>query len=368
MDTRSRYMLIRRRWLGLVTILAFALLFVAAVAAPSSAMNRLRQSVSIAADQPAAPTPVPLPAPASDGDQILNPLPVPMTETMTDTVRMVLAIYTSVTEDAQSAQVRAIVVPNNSALIYLPAIKATQATPPIATPTPTPRPAKPADLALTIWPSPSIIVIHGQTLIYELRATNYGKGQVTRALVTLPYANQQMSVIDSRFTDPRDWVSEVAAEHVDVTFGPVAAGEERTAAIVFRVRDTLADRTVISMRANYSWDDHRNGGAWRSNWAPVVIGAGNESAPWVPVLIDPIGGFAGTTHHFYTDRFIPSEGIYTWLNTPQGVRPLELRGVADLLGRVWLDFTSTGLQSGTYQLVLYGARSKLTGVSTFSVR
>jgi hypothetical protein len=312
------------------------------------------------------PAPATLRAQAGDGDQILNPFPVPMAETMTDTVRAVLTVYPSLPDDAQLVQGRAIVVPNNSVLIYLPAIKAARATPPA--PTPTPRLAKPADLAITIWPSPSIIVIHGQTLIYELRATNYGKGQATRALVTLPYANQQMSVIDSRFTDPRDWVSEVAADHVDVTFGPVAAGEEHTAAIVFRVRDTLADRTVISMRANYSWDDHRNGGAWRSNWAPVVIGAGNESAPWVPVLIDPIGGFAGTTHHFYTDRFIPSEGIYTWLNTPQGVRPLELRGVADLLGRVWLDFTSTGLQSGTYQLVLYGARSKLTGVSTFSVR
>jgi hypothetical protein len=321
----------------------------------------------MAVTQLAKPAPATVRAQAGDGDQILNPFPVSMTETMTHTVRTVLAGYISMPEEAQSAQLRAMVVPNKGVLIYLPAIKAARATPPAPTPTPTPRLAKPADLAITIWPSPSIIVIHGQALIYELRATNYGKGQATRVVVTLPYANQQMIVIDSRLTDPRDWVSEVTADHVEVTFGPVTAGEERTAAIVFRVRETLADRTVISMRADYRWDDHRNGGAWRSNWAPVVSGAGNESAPWVPVLIDPIGGFAGTTHHFSTDRFIPSEGIYTWLNTPQGVRPLELRGVADLLGRVWLDFASTGLQSGTYQLVLYGARSKLTGVATFSV-
>ena len=104
-----------------------------------------------------------------------------------------------------------------------------------------------------------------------------------------------------------------------------------------------------------------------SNWAPVVTGAGNESAPWVPLLVDPIGAYAGTTHHFYTDRFIPSEGIYTWLNTPYGVEPLELRGTADLLGRVWLDFSSMGLRPGTYQLVSYGARSNLTGVATFYV-
>ena len=220
---------------------------------------------------------------------------------------------------------------------------------------------------MTIWPSPSIIVVRGQTLIYELRVKNYGKGGATSARVTLPYTDQQLTVIDSRLTDPRDWVSKVAADHVDVTFGPVAAGEYRTAAIVFRVKETLADRTVINMRANYSWSDHRDGGAWRSNWAPVVIGAGNESVPWVPLLVDPIGGFAATMHHFYTDRFIPSEGIYTWLNTPYSVEPLELRGTADLLGRVWLDFPSTELRPGTYQLVTYGARSNLTGVATFYV-
>ena len=66
-------------------------------------------------------------------------------------------------------------------------------------------------------------------------------------------------------------------------------------------------------------------------------------------------------------RFIPGEGIYTWLNTPDGVKGLELRGVADQLGRVWLDFPSTGLRPGTYQIVAYGARSNLTGVATFYI-
>ncbi|HEU5101894.1 MAG TPA: hypothetical protein VFU22_22890 [Roseiflexaceae bacterium] len=286
---------------------------------------------------------------------------------MTDTVQAILIAYISMAEEARSAQTAAMAVPNSGRLIYLPAIKAAPAALPLPSPTPTPRLSKPADLAVTIWPSPSIIVISDQTLIYELRVKNYGKGEARSAVVTLPYTSRELTVIDSRLTDPYDWVSEVADDHVDVTFGPVSAGEYRTAAIVFRVRDNLAYRMVISMRANYSWSDHRSGGAWRSNWAPVVVGAGNESAPWVPLLVEPISGTVGTTHHFYTDRFIPSEGIYTWLNTPHGVEPLELRGVADSLGRVWLDFSSKGLRPGTYQLVTYGARSNLTGVATFYV-
>lgn len=349
-----------QRLLRLAALAALGLALLAALAAPSAAYYYVQP--------PAGPPTIPPAAPTLDGsdDPILNPFPGPITEAMTDTVRAVLAVYATIPEDARSAHLVGMAVPNSGVVIYLPAIRVARTAPP--PPTPTPRPARPADIAAAIWPEPSIIVMRSAPLTYELRLRNYGKGEAKRALVTLPYANSQLAVISSRFTDPRDWVSAVTSDHVDVTFGPIAAGEYRTAAIIFRVREALPDRTVISMRASYSWDDHRSGGAWRSNWAPVLVGAGNAGAPWVPLWVDPLGGPAGTTHHFFSDRFIPSEGIYTWLNTPQGVRPLELRGVADLLGRAWLDFSSAGLAPGTYQLVAYGARSNLTGVATFVVK
>jgi hypothetical protein len=260
-------------------------------------------------------------------------------------------------------------VPNSWSAIFLPSIRFSRSAAPAPepTPTPTPRPAKPADLAVTIWPWPSIIVVPGGQLAYELRVKNYGRGDATSAVVTLPYTTRQLVVIDSLFSDPGDWVSEVADDHLDVSFGPLEEGEYRTAVIIFHVNATLPDQAVISMRASYTWSDRRDGGDWKSNWAPVLVGAGNESAPWVWLTVDPLGGWPGTTHHFYTDRYIPGEGIYTWLNTPDGVRALELRGIADSMGRVWLDFQSAGLRPGTYQLVLYGARSNLTAVATFYV-
>jgi hypothetical protein len=39
-----------------------------------------------------------------------------------------------------------------------------------------------------------------------------------------------------------------------------------------------------------------------------------------------------------------------------------------MYGRVWLDFSSTGLPPGNYSLVVYGARSNLTGVGGFVVQ
>ena len=84
--------------------------------------------------------------------------------------------------------------------------------------------------------------------------------------------------------------------------------------------------------------------------------------------VEPFAGSAGTTHHFFSDRFIPGEGVVTWLNTPDGVEPLELRGIADPMGRIWLDLKSSGLPPASYQIVLYGARSNLTGVASFNVQ
>jgi hypothetical protein len=283
---------------------------------------------------------------------------------MTETVRALLAIYQQRMASPDTATLP-LHVPNTWSLVYLPAVFV--ARPNSSTPTPTPQPGKPADVTVTIWPSPSIIVVREGALAYELRVKNCGAAAAHSTNVTLPYRRAQLVVIDSRFSDPRDWVSALTDDHLDVTFGPLAAGEQRTGTIVFRVGERLPDRTVISMRASYAWSDARDGGAWRSNWAPVLLGSGNESAPWVWLAVDPLGGFVGTTYHFFTDRFIPSEQISTWLNTPDGVKPLDVRGVADPMGRVWIDFRSSELRPGSYQLVLYGGRSNLTAVATFIV-
>jgi hypothetical protein len=255
--------------------------------------------------------------------------------------------------------------PTPTATNIPPTVTPTSTTPP---PTWTPEPAPvPADVATTLWPSPSIRVARNGTLAYEIRVKNYGEGEAGGNSVRLPYNKQQMTVVDSRFNKPGDWVSELADDHVTVTFGRISPGEYRTATIIFRVNGWLPDNTVIHMRATAAWSDGAGGGSTRTNWAPILVSPANASAGWVWTEVDPLGGWPGTNHRFFSDRFIPGEGIVTWINTPGGVKPLDLRGTADRDGRVTLDFRSSGLPAGTYSLVLYGARSNLTGVATFYV-
>jgi hypothetical protein len=209
------------------------------------------------------------------------------------------------------------------------------------------------------------------TLEYELRAKNYGKGSANVDRVTLPFDRNQLTVETAVFSEEGkkqgDWVSESTSDHVTVNFNNIASGELRTATIIFRVKSGLADGAVISIRATTDWSDDRGGGSWGSNWAPILVGKSNDSAPWVWLTVEPLGGYAGTSHRFFSDRFIPGEGVVTWLNTPSGVRALDLKGVADGSGRVTLDFRSTNLTPGTYSLVVYGARSNLTAIATFYV-
>jgi hypothetical protein len=99
----------------------------------------------------------------------------------------------------------------------------------------------------------------------------------------------------------------------------------------------------------------------------VLVGSGNDSAPYVWLKIDPASGPPATSYQVISNRYAPGEGVVTWLNTPGGVKPFGPRATADGRGNIVLTFSSASLPRGTYQLVVYGTRSELTGVITFSV-
>lgn len=307
----------------------------------------------------------PLPSPTTD--------PFPATDTMTDTI---LAIVNELNALPQPLEPPAGAVPamldenevaaqNHEAhRVYLPMIRRSGSN---TTPPPTPRPT-PADIAVTIWPAPSIRVARGELLTYEIRLANYGGASASSVRVRMPYPRQQVTLLDARFTPGSgDWVSAIENDAVIVTFGPLAAGARRSATLVYRVGATVANDSVINMRAAASWSDAASGGSTLSNWAPVLVGSGNATSAYLWLAVTPTHGRAGTTHRFFTDRYIPGEGVVAWLNTPTGVAPLDLRTIADRDGRVWLNFTTTGRAPGNYSLVVYGARSHLTAVAGFTV-
>lgn len=307
----------------------------------------------------------------------------PPTEAMTDTVNTVVATLSELPQpplppeavlqamDIAAPALRDANLPVNYQL-YLPLLLQGAAAGDAATTQPdaTTR-ASGADVAVTIWPAPSIRVARRGTLAYEIRLANYGNGEAASIRVNLPYNQNQFTLVNARFkSGSGDWVSSTKNNQITITFGRLKKGERRTGTIYLQVKDNLPNDTVISMRAKFDWSDGRSGGKGSSNWAPVLVGSSNDTSAnqWVWLSVDPVRGRVGTTHRFFTDRFIPNEGIITWLNTPNGVKPLDLRATADSDGRVWLNFSSSGRTPGTYQLVVYGARSNLTAVGTFIVQ
>jgi hypothetical protein len=346
---RKRYMLLANA-AGFLVILAFAL-----------ALLSPRRAPVIQADERGLdPTPT--------GDGAYQPNPFPITETMTDTVQLVLSQYLAPQPNVPQALAAQEFTPlGNVSAVYLPMI---QRQGPATPPTPRPQPRERADIAVTTWPEPSIYVMRGGRLVYDLRITNYDSGSAEHTRVTLPYDRRQMRPIGSRLEGAKgDWVSRVTDRAIEVTFGEIAGKAGRSGQLVFEVATTLGNDTVLDMRPTYEWsDDQGDRGPYATNWAPVLVGNGPATAPWVWTQVTPTSGAPGTTHTFLSNRFAPDEGIVTWLNTPSGVRALDLRGVADRQGVITLSFSSAGLSPGSYQLVLYGARSKLTGVATFIVR
>lgn len=278
-------------------------------------------------------------------------------------------------DDALAAGLN-VIAPGASTRVYLPMVLSSRqpaaapepAPTPSPTPSPTPEPAAPADVAVAIWATPSVHVARNGVLAYEIRLSNEGRGLATGVQVVMPYNRQQFTLTHTRLAASKgDWVSAIGADRITVNFGRLNPGEQRTGTLYLRVANNLPDNTMISVRNSFTWSDERNGGQGQTNWAPVLVRGGNVDSPWVWLEVNPLSGRAGTVHTFFTDRFIPGEAVTTWLNTPSGVRALELRGVADSSGRVRLSLVSAGLAEGNYSLVVYGTRSKLTAVAAFVV-
>jgi hypothetical protein len=263
------------------------------------------------------------------------------------------------------------------ARVYLPLVRGRaepiqgpgQGPAPTPTPTPEPPPPPPANVAVTIWPKPSIIVGRGALLEYEIRLRNTGEGTASQTQVSFPYNRQQVALSHTSLNSSAgEWMSAIDNDSYTVTFGSLGPGAERVGRVFVRVGGSLPNQTLLDVRARYRWSDRADGGSRNANWTPVLIGNGPADAPYVWVRVDPAQGPAGTNHSFFSNRLLPGESVSTWLNVPGGVRALDLRGTTDALGQVTLNYRSSGLSHGTYQLVLYGQSSRLTGVVSFVVQ
>src|SRR5262245_816723 len=146
-----------------------------------------------------------------------RPNPFPATNSMTETISSVLAAYNQnrIQADAGAGPVPVQLTDSLTYLAYITRPQPTVAPAPDPTVTPSPSPTTrpepepdPADVAVTLWPAPSIRVARDGTLAYEIWVRNYGDGAAEHIQVRLPYDKQRLTVTSSKFNDPADWVSE----------------------------------------------------------------------------------------------------------------------------------------------------------------
>jgi hypothetical protein len=254
--------------------------------------------------------------------------------------------------------------------VYLPMVAGVrQVLPGPVDPGPVEPPPPGADVTVVAWPTPSIRAARDSIISYEIRLYNDGRGRANSTTVTVPFDPNQLTLVGSDMDRAAgDWVSEVRSNAVVVTFGALGDQRSRLAYVYFRVNRLLADNTVLNVRPSYRWSDARGTTERSANWAPVVVGGGNENGAYLWMIVQPVSGLPGELRTFYSNRFVPGELVTTWLNTRNGVIALDITANADGLGQVWLDYRPERLAPGSYQLVAYGNKSRRAAVATFILR
>jgi hypothetical protein len=225
----------------------------------------------------------------------------------------------------------------------------------------------------------------GGDLSYTIRVRAPREVAAQRIRVLLLFNPGQLEPRTTRFEDSDDWVSSRSEDALIVTFGPFRADEQRRGTIVFRVNPNLANYTTISVRARYDWlavagpsatatptptpnddDDEDNRPNIRVEVPEVTVLSPNAPPPRAEVW--PTSAPAGTAFQFHALNFAPGEAYVTWLNTPDGVRELPIRGTATASGEVWLGLESSGFRPGAYSIVIFGLRSQRAAVGPFIVQ
>jgi hypothetical protein len=241
---------------------------------------------------------------------------------------------------------------------------------PVQAPPATAAAQDPAGLVVVVWPTPSVQVARGDVLTYQVQAKNFNRNAQSNVRVFIPFDGRLIDVIGTAFEEGSDdWVAGVSENAILVVFPQLDGGETRTITIYTRVAPDLPDGTVITAWPSYSWDDSRWEDNPRStNAAPVLVGATNESSPFVWMSVTPDRGTRETTFSFFSDRFMPGEPVQAAIVPPNGAPyDIELRTDADSLGRVWLDLWGGWLEPGTYELEVRGIYTNLRARARFVV-
>ncbi|NTU84640.1 MAG: hypothetical protein HGA45_35620, partial [Chloroflexales bacterium] len=220
------------------------------------------------------------------------------------------------------------------------------------------------DIALTL--SPSKEVVAGSLLRATVTARNGGPERLSFHNVTLRYQFSQLAY-ESAESD-RILVTSYAGDSTTFAYRRIDPGETVAATLLFRVRDTLGDGTVISMTPEYIC----GGDLCTGNLAEAQVGAataGLERADDTQeLLVAPVSGGPETIFRFSSQKFTRRDTVWLWLGSNDGgVRQLPQEYHVGDDGWVHFELDGASVGVGIWNLLAYGSLSGYTSIASFTV-
>jgi hypothetical protein len=209
------------------------------------------------------------------------------------------------------------------------------------------------------------VVAPGEVFSLDVVLENYGRGPALEATIELPFADNELILLDAQTSRPDVWVSDVQPGLITIRTGALASVRDLvTIKIRFRVREESSPGVLLGRVARFWYRDATNMfGRGQSNLPQTFIGTGSERTFWRT----PTMTITGPILTYAADGFAPGEPVGIWYNPPGGAPPVTVTTVrADGDGRVSGQFSLQDLPAGDYSLVLFSHHSQQTFLGAFS--
>jgi hypothetical protein len=223
-----------------------------------------------------------------------------------------------------------------------------------------------SELSYAIELGPAKKVAPGAILRVTITAYNNGPETLRFQNLKLRYPVRTLSY--ESLEGDRILIGGQSGDFTTVTFRRINAGETVSAAVLFRVGESLSDGTVITIEPEYFCD----GAICVSNSAQVQVssgGADTESNDETQeLLVAPTSGDLDTVFRFSSRKFATRDTIQLWLGDDTGVirrLPQEYRVTSD--GWVRFELKGSEFGVGDWNLLAHGSLSGYTSIARFSV-
>src|SRR5262245_18075025 len=232
-----------------------------------------------------------------------------------------------------------------------------------------------AQIDVTLQLDANTIVKPGDRIQINFRVRNDGTAPTdTSTVISLPFDKNTLRFFTEDIDPSRGdrFLGITNGNQVRLEVGLVNPKSTATVSVWFYVQDNVASGTEIKLRASYTYA----GKTSTTNSVSVFVNPpGTVPGYCAPfngtngrMTVSPDTGPAGTIFVFESTCFEPGESVVSWLNTPTGVQPLDLRATADQSGRATFRLNSTGFVPATnYGFVAQGQRSGIQVLGPFIV-